>query len=152
MNRSPVSSTPVLRAALIGGAVVGAVAVVVAALAGFIVAQGPGLWSGVVGALVGMIFPALTAVSILVANRWYGKPAFLQVFFGIVMGGWVIKFILAIALLLVLGQLEWVVPLVFYISLVVTAVASLVVDLVVLSRIRVPAVSDLDLPQENPEP
>jgi hypothetical protein len=152
MNRSPVSSTPVLRAALIGGAAVGGAAVVVAAIAGFVVAQTPGLWSGVIGALVGMIFPALTAVSILVANRWYGKPAFLQVFFGIVMGGWVIKFILVIALLLVLGQLEWVVPLVFYISLVVTAVASLVVDLVVLSRIRVPAVSDLDLPQENPEP
>lgn len=152
MNRATVSSTPVLRAALIGGASVGGAAVVLAAVVGFFTADGPGLWSGVIGALVGVIFPALTAVSILVANRWYGRPAFLQVFFGIVMGGWVIKFILVIALLLVLGQLEWVVPLVFYISLVVTAVASLVVDLVVLSRIRVPSVSDLELPQENPEP
>lgn len=151
MKRATVSSTPVLRAALIGGASVGGAAVVLAAVVGFLAADGPGLWSGVIGALVGVIFPALTAVSILVANRWYGRPAFLQVFFGIVMGGWVIKFILVIALLLVLGQLEWVVPLVFYISLVVTAVASLVVDLVVLSRIRVPSVSDLELPQENPE-
>ena len=151
MNNVTVSSTPVLRAALIGGMSIGGAALLIAAVVGFLVAGGPGLWSGVVGALVGVIFPALTAASILFANRWYGKPAFLQAFFGIVMGAWLLKFVLVVVLLLVLSQLEWVVPLVFYISLVATAVASLAVDLVVMRKIRIPAASDVALPEVNPE-
>lgn len=152
MNRATVSSTPVLRAALTWGTGIGGAAVLIAAVVGLLIAQGPGLWSGVLGALVGVVFPALTALSILVANRWFGTPAFLQIFFGIVMGAWIVKFALVIVLLLVLARLDWVVPLIFYVSLVATAVASLVVDLMVLSKIRVPAASDVDLPQHNPEP
>lgn len=151
MNSATVSSTPVLRAALVWGASIGGIAVVLAAIIGFLVDQTSGLWSGVVGALVGMIFPALTAVSILVANRWFGTPAFLQIFFGIVMGAWVVKFILVIVLLLVIARLDWVNPLVFYVALVVTAIASLVVDLVVMRKIRIPGASDVQLPQVNPE-
>lgn len=151
MNKVTVSSTPVLRASLVWGMSIGGAALVVAAVVGYLVAQGPGLWSGVVGALVGVIFPALTAVSILVANRWYGTPIFLQVFFGIVMGAWILKFILVIVLLLVLSGMDWVVPLVFYFSLLATAVASLVVDLVVMRSVRMPAASEVTLPEENPE-
>lgn len=151
MNKVTVSSTPVLRASLVWGMSIGGAALVVAAVVGFLVAQGPGLWSGVVGALVGIVFPALTAVSILVANRWYGTPIFLQVFFGIVMGAWILKFVLVIVLLLVLSDMDWVVPLVFYFSLLATAVASLVVDLLVMRAIRVPAASEVALPEENPE-
>lgn len=151
MKPVTVSSTPVLRAALVWGASIGGIAMVIAAAVGFSIARAPGLWSGVVGALVGMVFPALTAVSILVANRWYGKPSFLQVFFGIVMGGWVLKFILVVVLLLTIMRLDWVHPVIFYVSLVATAVASLVVDLVVMRKIRVPAASDVELPQVNPE-
>ena len=151
MNRVTVSSTPVLRAALLWGSIIGGLAVVIAALAGFLSAQMPGLWSGVLGAAVGAIFPALTALSILVANRWFGSPAFLQIFFGTVMGAWIVKFVLVIVLLLVLVRLAWVVPLVFYFALVATAVASLVVDLMVLRKIRVPSASEVELPQVNPE-
>lgn len=152
MNRVTVSSTPVLRAALIWGVSIGGAAVVIAAVVGLLIAQGPGLWSGVLGALVGVIFPAMTALSILVANRWFGTPAYLQIFFGIVMGAWIVKFALVIVLLLVLSRLDWVVPLIFYIALVATAVASLVVDLLVLRKIRIPAASDVELPQHDPEP
>lgn len=151
MNKVTVSSTPMLRASLQWGMGIGAAALVVASAVGFLVAQTPGLWSGAVGALVGIVFPALTAVSILVANRWYGTPIFLQVFFGIVMGAWILKFVLVIVLLLVLSDVDWVVPLVFYFSLLATAVTSLVVDLVVLRSARVPAVSEVTLPERDPE-
>lgn len=151
MNSTPVSSTPVLRAALVGGAIVGGLAVLISGAVGFFVADAAGLWSGVLGALVGVIFPAMTAISILVANRWFGTPGFLQIFFGVVMGAWLLKFVLVIVLLIVLVRLEWVVPLVFYFSLVATAVASLVIDLVVISRMRISGASDVQLPTVNPE-
>lgn len=146
MISSTVSSTPVLRATLIWGLAIGSIVILGAAALGFAVAQSQGLWSGVVGALVGVVFPSLTAVSILIANRWYGSTYFLQIFFGVVLGGWLLKFVLVIVALFVLGRMPWVVPIVFYLSLVTAAVASLVVDLVVLSRMRLPAVSDATLP------
>ena len=149
MSPNPVSSTPVLRTALVWGLVVGVIVAVAAAIIGFAVGGVEGLWSGVVGALVGVVFPALTAVSLLIGNHWYGRPAYLQIFFGVVLGGWLLKFVLVIVALLLLGRMEWVVPLVFYLSLVIAAVASLVVDLVVLSKMRLPAVSDTVLPGEE---
>lgn len=146
---TPVSSTPVLRAALIWSAVVAVAVLVVAVTVGWFVAGANGAWSGGVGAAVGAIFPALTAVSILVANRFYGNPAWLQIFFGVVLGGWLLKFILVIVAFLVLLRMDWVVAPVFFFALLATAVSSLVVDLVVISRMRLPAVSDTVLPQQS---
>ncbi|MFG6403434.1 hypothetical protein [Microbacterium sp. P04] len=151
MSPNPVSSNPVLQTVLRWGSTVGVIVIVAAAVVGFLVAAGAGLWSGVIGALVGVVFPALTAVSILVANRWFGTPNYIPIFFGIVMGGWVLKFVVVIVALLILSRVEWIVAPVFYFSLVAAAIASLVVDFVVLSRMRLPGVSDISLPQTNPE-
>ncbi|WP_243227105.1 hypothetical protein [Microbacterium sp. CIAB417] len=145
-TRPAVSSTPILRATLLLGTIVGVVLTVAAAAVGFFVAGGEGLASGLVGALIGAVFPAFTALSILIANRWFGTPAYLQIFFGVVLGGWLLKFVLVIVALVVLTRVDWVVPLVFYFSLLATAVASLVVDLVVLARMRMPAASDVVMP------
>lgn len=149
MTARPISSEPVLRTALVWGVGVGGAVAVAAALIGFLTAGTPGLASGLLGAAVGIVFPALTAVSILVANRWYGSPAYLQIFFGVVLGGWLLKFILVIVLLVVLMRVEWIVTLVFYFALVAAALASLVVDLAVFRRMRLPAVSDIELPGET---
>lgn len=146
---TPVSSTPVLRAALVWSAVVAVVVLIVAVVVGALVGGANGAWSGGVGAAVGAIFPALTAISILVANRFYGHPAWLQIFFGVVLGGWLLKFVLVIVAFLVLLRMDWVVAPVFFFALLATAVSSLVVDLVVISRMRLPAVSDTVLPDRS---
>lgn len=144
--RPTVSSTPILRTTLLVGSLVGVVLTIAAAATGFVVAGGEGLASGLVGALIGAVFPAFTALSILIANRWFATPAYLQIFFGVVLGGWLLKFVLVIVALVVLTRVDWIVPLVFYFSLLATAVASLLVDLVVLARMRMPAASDVAMP------
>ena len=146
---APVSSTPVLRAALLWSAVVTVVILAGAVVVGALIAGANGAWSGAVGAAVGATFPALTAVSILLANRFYGHPAWLQIFFGVVLGGWLLKFILVIVAFLILLRMDWVVAPVFFFALLATAVASLVVDVVVISRMRLPAVSDTVLPERS---
>lgn len=146
---APLSSTPVLRATLLWSAVVTGVVLVLAIIVGTLVAGGAGAASGGIGAGVGAIFPALTAVSILIANRFYGHPAWLQIFFGVVLGGWLLKFVLVIVAFFLLLQVEWIVPPVFFFALLATAVSSLVVDLVVISRMRLPAVSETVLPQRS---
>lgn len=149
MSKQPLSSTPILRAALTWGLAVGAVVAIGAALVGLLVAGADGLWSGVIGALVGVVFPAFTALSILIANRWYGSPQWLQLFFAVVLGTWLLKFVLVIIALLLLFQLDWIVRGVFAGALIVAAIASLVVDLVVLNRMRLPGASDTVLPNED---
>ncbi|MDD7930347.1 hypothetical protein [Microbacterium thalli] len=144
--RRRISSTPVLRAALVWGLLVGLLVAGVFALVGGLLAGADGAWSGVLGALVGIVFPAFTALSILLGNRWYGHPQWLQIFFAVVLGTWLLKFVLVIIALLLLFQVEWLDRGIFALAVIVAAVASLVVDLVVLSRMRLPGASDVELP------
>lgn len=149
MSPSPVSSTPILRAVLIWGGVIAAGIIVVAGVVGLLVAGAPGLWSGVLGALVGAVFPALTAATILFANRWFGTPNYAAIFFSLFLGGWLVKLILFVVVLFVLFGQAWAVPGVLYGALIAGVIGSLAVDLIVVWRMRVPAVSDVKMPGDD---
>lgn len=151
MSPSPVSSTPILRRTLIWSAVAAAALAVVAGTVGFLVAQGEGLISGLLGVLLAVLFLAITGISILVANRWYGDPLYVQFFFAIVLGGWLLKLGVFIVVMILLSGQPWLHPMVFFLSIVAGVIMSLVVDVVVLSRMRLPNVSDTSLPTEVPE-
>ncbi|GAB3604193.1 hypothetical protein [Microbacterium aureliae] len=148
---SPVSSNPILRTTLVWSAAVTAGLLVVGGAAGFLAAGTPGLWSALVGVLVAAMFLAITAASILIANRWYGDPLYVPLFFGIVLGGWILKFVVFIVALLLLRDAAWVQPTVFFLALVASVLASLVVDVVVMLRMRIPHVSDVSLPATDPD-
>ncbi|MHC2999788.1 hypothetical protein [Microbacterium sp. HJ5] len=148
MTPNPVSSTPILRTVLVWAGIVTAALAVVGGIVGFLVAGTPGLWSALVGVLVAAAFLGITVASILIANRWYGDPLYVPVFFGIVLGGWILKFLIFIVILLVLRGQPWIDPVVFFLAVVVSILASLAVDVVVLLRMRVPHVSDTTLPTD----
>ena len=148
MSPNPVSSTPILRTTLVWSAGVTAVLAVAAAVIGFLVAGTTGLWSALLGVLIAAVFLAITALSILIANRWYGDDLYVPIFFGIVLGGWILKFVVFIVALLLLRGQPWLDPTVFFVAVVVSVLASLVVDVVVLTRMRVPHVSDATLPTD----
>jgi hypothetical protein len=142
------SSTPVLRTALTWGGIVAGALLVVGALVGFAVAGAGGLGSALAGVLVSAFFLAVTAVSILIANRWFGDDLYVPIFFGIVLGGWILKLVLFIVALVILRGQPWIDPVVFFVALVVSVIASLVVDVVVLLRMRIPSASDVTLPTD----
>jgi len=145
---TPVSSTPILRTALLWFAAVIAALLVAGAVGGLLVAGVEGLISALVGVLISAVFLGITAGSILIANRWFGDPLYVPIFFGIVLGGWILKLVLFIVALLILRGQPWVVPGVFFVALVVSVIAALAVDVVVLLRSRIPAVSDTRLPTD----
>jgi hypothetical protein len=151
MTTPTVSSTPILRTALLWSAAVTAALVVVGAIVGLLVAGPAGLWSALAGVLVAAVFLGITAASILIANRWFGDPLYVPIFFGIVLGGWILKLVLFVVALFVLRDQPWVVPQVFFLALVVSVVASLVIDVVVMLRMRLPNVSDTTLPTDPEE-
>ena len=141
-----VSSNRLLRTTLLWSAIVTAGLAVVGAIVGFAVAGTSGLWSALVAVLLAAVFLGLTAGTILVANRWYGDPLYTPIFFGAVMGGWIVKFALFIVVLFVLRGAPWLNGTVFFVALVVSVIASLAIDVVVMLRMRVPHVGDVSLP------
>ncbi|WP_087130821.1 hypothetical protein [Microbacterium esteraromaticum] len=146
MTPSPVSSTPILRRTLIWSAIAALVLAMIAGGIGFAVAGVNGLWSGLIGVLLSMVFLGVTAASILFANRWFGDPIYVQIFFAVVLGGWLLKIVIFIVAMLLIGGQPWVVPMILFLSIIAGVAVSLVVDAVVLMRMRLPNVSDIELP------
>lgn len=149
-GQSPLTSTPVLRTTLVWSAVVTAVLAVVGAVAGWLVAGAGGLFSALAGVILAALFLGITATSILVANRWFGDALYVPIFFGVVLGGWLLKFVVFIIVLLVLRGQPWIEPTVFFVAIVAGIAASLITDVVVLTRMRVPTVST-PLPTVDPD-
>jgi hypothetical protein len=55
------------------------------------------------------VFLGFTAGTILIANRWYGDPLYVPIFFGAVMGGW-LKFVVFLVVLFLLRGQPWLNP------------------------------------------
>jgi len=146
VSPSPVTSTPILRTALVWSAIVAGVLAVILAVVGYLVGGTEGLWSGLLGVVLSAVFLAITAASILVANRWFGDALYVPIFFGIVLGGWILKLVVFVVALLLLRGQPWIDPPIFFAAVVTSVLASLAVDVVVMLRMRVPTVSGERLP------
>lgn len=140
----PPSSTPVLIRTLRLGFIVASGVALLAAVAGFFFAGWVGVISAVVGAAVAAVFLGITAASILVANRFD-----IAAFFAIVLGSWLVKFALFLMLAFALRGQTWISAPVLFLTLIAGATGSLVVDVVVVARTRVPHVSDIELPEQR---
>ena len=145
------TSVPVLRRILLYGAGLAGAIAVVGAVIGGVVAGGSGVVSALIGTLMAVVFMGITAGSILVANRFAGTSAAIGAFFGIVMGGWLVKFVVFLVLMVLLKDQSWIQPVVLFLSIIAGVIGSLLVDVFVLMRSRVPYVSDVTLPPSSSE-
>lgn len=138
--------TPILTRALRDGVILAAAIAVVAAVVGWLLAGPAGLAGGLLGAAMSAVFLGLTALSMLIAGRVTAGDPGSPVFFGIVLGAWLAKLLAFVGLAIWLRGQTWLDPVVFFVTVVVVVVGSLVVDLVAFARARVPYVSDVALP------
>lgn len=143
------SAVPVLKRILVWGGLLALVIAIGGGLIGYLVAGMPGLVSALVGTAMAVVFMGITAGSILLALKFSGEPVSLAVFFGIVMGGWILKFVLFLVLVFTLKDAAWLNPTVLFLSIVAGVLGSLVVDLVVVAKSRLPYVSDVVLPESS---
>lgn len=142
------SSTSVLRTALAWGGIATLVIAAGGGVIGYAVAGLDGTLSALAGAAIAALFMLLTAVTILVANRWFGDALYVPIFFGIVLGGWLLKLVLFIVALVLLRGQPWTEPVVFFVALVVSVIASLAIDGIAMLRSRAPYV-DVALPGDD---
>ncbi|SEC05140.1 hypothetical protein SAMN04489806_2468 [Paramicrobacterium humi] len=140
------TSNPIFRASILWGAVVTAGIAVLGGIIGFFVDGSRGLVSGLLGAVLALLFVSVTAISILLANRKAGTDLFVPIFFASVMGSWIVKFIVFLVVAWLLKQQPWVNDTVFFLSVIAGVIASLVVDGIVVAKMRVPYASDVQLP------
>jgi hypothetical protein len=146
------SVAPILTRALRYGGFVALTVAVVAGGIGLIVAGVPGLLGGLGGAALSAVFLGLTAASMLVAGRLTKGDTSGPAFFGIVLGVWALKFIVFIVVALLFRGQAVVDPYVFFFSVIAAVLGSLIADIVAFVRTRVPYVSDVVLPGEEPRP
>ena len=140
------TSIPVLRRILIYGGYVALAIAVVGSVVGYLVAGGTGVLSALIGTIMSVAFMGITAGSILLANRVAGSESAIGGFFGIIMGGWLLKFVVFLVLLMVLQNRDWISPMVLFFCIVAGVLGSLVVDAVVVMKSRMPYASDVTLP------
>ena len=142
------SAVPVFQKILKWGGFLALAIAVIGGVIGFLTAGTPGLVSAVVGTIMSILFMGITAGSIILALRISGGPDGIGVFFGIVMGGWLIKFVVFFIIIFALKGQQWVEPMVLFITIVAGVLGSLVIDVVVVAKSRVGYVSEISLPTE----
>lgn len=140
------SAIPVLARILRHGGILAAVVIVLGAIGGLVADGGRGLVSALIGAVMAFVFAGVTAASIILANRVTNNDFLNPAFFLIVLGGWIAKFAIFIVLVLLLRDQPWINTVVLFITIVVSVIGSLVIDVLVIARSRMPYVSDITLP------
>ena len=128
--------TTVLRRALVLGAIGALVIGVGTGVAGLLIAGTGGLWSGLAGAVLSVLFLGITAVGVLGAGRLAKGDSLVAM--AVLMGGWFLKLVLFVLAMILIARQPWVVPGVLLASIVGTVMVSLVVDCVVVARSRIP--------------
>jgi hypothetical protein len=142
-----VSVTPLLTRSLRYGAIVAVAVAILGGGIGWLLAAGPGLAGGLLGAALAAVFLGLTAVSILVAGRVANGDLTSPGFFGILMGVWMLKLVLFFVLALWLRGQDWIDPGAFGFTAIGAVLGLLVGDVVAFQRSRVPL--DVALPGDR---
>ena len=119
----------------LGSALIGAIAILGSGI-GFLAAGLPGLLGALAGAGIALIFVSLTALSVLV-----GSKLSLGAFYGIVLGGWLLKMVLFMIAISVLRSIEGLNGMAIFATLVASILGSLAVDAYVVTKSKIPAVS-----------
>lgn len=137
------TSQPVLLSALRWGLLATVVLVAAFGLIGWLVSGTEGLVGGMLGAGFSGVFLAMTLGSITFANRFTGSDFYVVAFFSIVMGTWLLKFAAFFVAALLLKDAPWLNPTILFLGVVAGVIVSLVIDVLIVARARIPIVSNV---------
>ena len=145
------NNTTILTRALRYGTILTIGVVVVGGIIGYLVGGVPGLISALLGAGVTAVFMGLTSGSFVIASRVAKLPEGIVVYYGIILGTFILKFVIFLVLVISLRYVSWLNPTVFGFTIIAAVLGTLVVDALALQRGRMTYV-DVTLPGENTTP
>jgi hypothetical protein len=106
---------------------------VVAVTVGFLIAGMPGLWGGLVGIAIPVAFFSITVIVAILTVRV--RP---EVFGAAILGSWLLKIVVLIAVLAALSGADFYDRAVFFSAFIVGTVGYLVTEAIIVVRTRVP--------------
>ena len=134
-----------IRRTWLWGIVGVSVVAVVASVAGALVAELDGMLSALLGTAVGFAFLALTPLSITWALKAGQGDVLRPGFFAVVLGVWLVKFIVFLALVFWLGDVAWAHQETLFLTIVGALLVGLIVEVTVVVRSRPPEI-DVEIP------
>ena len=120
------------RVLKLGALLIAAIAVVGGAI-GYAVAGSNGLTSALIGSGLALLFVSMTALSVQL-----GAKLPLAGFFGVVMGGWLLKLVGFIITMALLKSADFINGPVLFFTIVGSVLGALAIDAVVVMRSRIP--------------
>jgi hypothetical protein len=129
---NPASTTEVFSAVLKQGLLLVLAIAVIGGGVGLLVAGVNGLLSGLIGAALALMFSTMTALSVK-----FGGKLSLGGFFGVVLGGWILKMVLFIAIVAALRGANFIDGPVFFFTLVASILGTLVIDSLIVMKSRI---------------
>jgi hypothetical protein len=145
---STVTPQQVVKRALFWGVISTSIVVIVASVIGALVAELSGMLGALAGGAVGFLLLALTPLSIIWGFKAGGGSVLAPGFFAVVLGVWLAKFVIFIALIFLLGDLSALHRETLFLTIVASLLVGLVTDLIVVLRSRMPYV-DVELPGQS---
>ncbi len=143
------TAAAIMRKILVWGAYLAVGVAVVGGVTGWLIAGGSGVISALVGTAIAIVFTMLTAASILLGYRLSHGRMISGAFFGVVLGGWLVKFVVFLLLVFLVREQGWLHPGVAFGTIVVAIIGSLVVDIAVITTSRQLTVDETDPEDET---
>jgi hypothetical protein len=133
------SSTQVFAKALKLSALLVVSVAVIGSLIGFLVVGVDGLWTALIGSAIALVFTSLTVLSVL-----FGARLPLGGFYGLVLGGWLLKIVLFAVLMAALQRMDFIHGPTLFFAIVLSVLGSLGIDSWVVLRSRIPTIDSRD--------
>lgn len=133
------SSTQVFGKALKLSALLVVSVAVICSIIGFLVVGIGGLWTALIGSAIALVFTSLTVLSVL-----FGARLPLGGFYGLVLGGWLLKVVLFAVLMAALQRMDFIHGPTLFFAIVLSVLGSLGIDSWVVLRSRIPTIDSRD--------
>lgn len=140
MSSSVQLAAKALRTALLLGAIVTVAIAVVGGGIGFSLVGPIGVSSALVGSAMAFVFMGITAGSILIGQKATGGSIASGLFFGIVLGAWLLKFVLFLVAAFAIRNSDAFDTVIAFSCVIAAVLGALVSDVIAISRARVPIV------------
>jgi hypothetical protein len=129
-----------LRTALLLGGVASLGIALVGGAIGYSLVGSTGIWSALVGSAVAFVFMGITAGSILVGQKASGGSIASGLFFAIVLGSWLLKFVLFLVVAFAIRNSDALDPVIAFSCVIAAVLGALASDVIAIARARVPIV------------
>ena len=133
------SSTQVFAKALKLSALLVVSVAVICSVIGYLVVGVDGLWTALIGSAIALVFTSLTVLSVL-----FGARLPLGGFYGLVLGGWLLKIVLFALLMAALQRMDFIHGPTLFFAIVLSVLGSLSIDSWVVLRSRIPTIDSRD--------